>query len=76
MSKEKLNIKEVDFKFLMKSLDNETDFYSEQRSAINETVLDHLSQSLNENDYLFLKHSLERVWNNGFRFGLYEGTKK
>lgn len=55
--------------FLTQDLSKEIDFFSDQKDAMIDTVLMLFEDKLNENDLQSLKKSLERTWDNGFRYG-------
>ena len=66
---ENLNISDVSESFLNQDLSKEMDFFSDEREAMIDTVLILFEEKLNEKDLQSLKKSLERTWNNGFRYG-------
>ena len=66
---ENLNISDVSESFLTQDLSKEIDFFSDQKDAMIDTVLMLFEDKLNENDLQSLKKSLERTWDNGFRYG-------
>ena len=66
---EKLNISDVNESFSNQDLSKEIDFFTDERNAMIDTALMLFEDKLNENDLQSLKKSLERTWDNGFRYG-------
>lgn len=48
----------------------EIEFYSDKKEAMVDTVLMMFEDKLNDKDITSLKNSLERTWDNGFRYGI------
>jgi hypothetical protein len=66
---ENLNISDVSESFSNQDLSKEIDFFSDEREVMIDTVLMLFEEKLNEKDLQSLKKSLERTWDNGFRYG-------
>ncbi len=66
---ENLNISDVSESFLNQDFSEEIGFFSYERNAMIDTALMLFEDKLNEKDLQSLKKSLERTWDNGFRYG-------
>jgi hypothetical protein len=53
-------------------LSKEIDFFSTERFVMVDTALMIFEDKLNEKDLLLLKKTLNRTWDNGFRYGFSE----
>ena len=67
----KFNLSGVNHSLLNRDISKEIDFFSIQKDAMVDQVMMIFEDKLNGDDLLLLKKSLERTWDNGFRWASY-----